>query len=250
MQKQKDIKTFDAKTVPLQQSNLIQASAGTGKTYSIAILSLRLLLEQNIPVQEILMVTFTKAAVAELETRIRAFVRLAHDCSMGKKITDETIAGIVSNSIEVIGKAETESRLKNAVLFLDETAILTIHGFCQKVLAEYAFETNQLFGAETMSETDLADSTNNEVNNFWRKNIVVLQPELLGYIMDVYFKRDQLLEFVKNALGGKKLVALSLYADDFLSEQNQLKLLQELLDQKVAIDAAYAGVKIYLEENR
>ncbi|HLR38208.1 MAG TPA: UvrD-helicase domain-containing protein, partial [Chitinophagaceae bacterium] len=69
--------TFDALTVPLEDSNLIEASAGTGKTYSIAILALRLLLEKSVAVDEILMVTFTNAAVAELEERIWKFVRLA-----------------------------------------------------------------------------------------------------------------------------------------------------------------------------
>ena len=250
MPTQKEIQLFDAKTVPLQHSNIIQASAGTGKTYSIAILSVRLLLEQHIPVQEILMVTFTKAAVAELETRIRAFVRLAYDCSMGKKITDETIAGIVANAIVTIGVAETRLRLKTAVLFLDETAILTIHSFCQRVLAEYAFETSQLFGAETMSESDLSDSTNNEVNNFWRKNIVVLQPELLQFIMPSYFSKALLLEFIKNALAGKKLVALSPYDADVLSEQNQLEFLQQLQVQNELADAAFTSAANYIELNR
>ena len=60
-------KTFDAATVGLNGSNLVEASAGTGKTYSIAILVLRLLLEKKIAIKEILMVTFTKAAVAELD---------------------------------------------------------------------------------------------------------------------------------------------------------------------------------------
>ncbi len=68
---------FDATIVPLEGSNLIEASAGTGKTYSIALLTLRLIIEKNIPIEKILMVTFTKAAVAELEIRIRAFVRMA-----------------------------------------------------------------------------------------------------------------------------------------------------------------------------
>jgi len=67
----KAMQKFDAENVPLQGSNLIEASAGTGKTYSIAILMLRLILEQRIAVKEVLMVTFTKAAVAELQDRIR-----------------------------------------------------------------------------------------------------------------------------------------------------------------------------------
>ncbi|HET8829092.1 MAG TPA: UvrD-helicase domain-containing protein, partial [Pelobium sp.] len=68
---EKEFKDFNASTVALEGTNLIEASAGTGKTYSIAILVLRLLLEKNISIKEILMVTFTKAAVAELEERIR-----------------------------------------------------------------------------------------------------------------------------------------------------------------------------------
>jgi len=250
MPTQKEIKPFDAKTVPLQQSNLIQASAGTGKTYSIAILSLRMLLEQNIPIQEILMVTFTKAAVAELETRIRAFVRIAHECSMGKIVKDDTIAAIVAHSVITIGKSETESRLKNAILFLDETAILTIHSFCQRVLSEYAFETNQLFGADAMSQTDLANSTSTEINNFWRKNIVVLQPLLLKYIMPTYISREQLQEFTGNALSGKTLVAITPYDADILSEKHQLELLQQLQEQNDLAKAATKTASDYIDINR
>ncbi|HHV40421.1 MAG TPA: UvrD-helicase domain-containing protein, partial [Bacteroidales bacterium] len=68
-----DPQPFNALTVPLQGTNLIEASAGTGKTYSIALMVLRLVLEQGRPLREILMVTFTNAAVAELEVRIRLF---------------------------------------------------------------------------------------------------------------------------------------------------------------------------------
>ena len=68
---------FDSKEVELAGTNLIEASAGTGKTYSIAIMVLRLVLEVKLPIKEILMVTFTKAAVAELEERVRAFIRNA-----------------------------------------------------------------------------------------------------------------------------------------------------------------------------
>jgi exodeoxyribonuclease V beta subunit len=72
---------FSATDVPLEKRNLIEASAGTGKTYSVAILVLRLIIEKNISVKEILMVTFTKAAVAELEERIRLFVKIALKCA-------------------------------------------------------------------------------------------------------------------------------------------------------------------------
>src|SRR5699024_1674048 len=69
---------FDVNTIPLSGSNLIEASAGTGKTYSIALLVLRLIIWKKASIEEILMVTFTKAAVAELDGRIRLFVRSAY----------------------------------------------------------------------------------------------------------------------------------------------------------------------------
>jgi exodeoxyribonuclease V beta subunit len=68
---------FDPKTEPLRDSNLIEASAGTGKTYSLALLALRLVMSGTAGIDKVLMVTFTNAAVAELEIRVRAFVRKA-----------------------------------------------------------------------------------------------------------------------------------------------------------------------------
>ncbi len=219
---------FDAKTVALSQSNLIEASAGTGKTYSIAILSLRLLLEENIPIQEILMVTFTKAAVAELETRIRAFVRLAYNSCTGIPLNDETIDALVMESKDVRGEQETLFRLKNAILFLDETAILTIHSFCQRTLSEFSFETNQVFGSEAMSETDLKQITIDQVNQFWRKHVVVIETNLLKHLCPLFLNREQLFEVIKNVLGGKSLLALTEYDKDVLSSQMQITVLNEL----------------------
>ena len=146
--------SFNPATVSLEGSNLIEASAGTGKTYSIALLVLRLVMEKNVPIQQILMVTFTRAAVAELELRVRAFVRLAAKVSRGQAIEDPAITALV-NAAEAVHGAETISRrLADAQLMLDETSVLTIHGFCQRTLGEYAFETGQLCGAETLGEEE------------------------------------------------------------------------------------------------
>ena len=68
---------FDPSKVTLAQSNLIEASAGTGKTFSIALMAVRLVVEKRIPLEKVLMVTFTKAATAELEDRVRLFIRNA-----------------------------------------------------------------------------------------------------------------------------------------------------------------------------
>jgi exodeoxyribonuclease V beta subunit len=192
---------FNASTVPLQDSNLIEASAGTGKTYSIAILVLRLVLEKELSIKEILMVTFTKAAVAELEERIRVFIRSAYKYATGNTIKDKNIKELVQQAIERSPAGKVEQQLKDAVLFLDETSVLTIHSFCQQALNEFAFETNQLFGAEMLP--DFGPVTADELNKFWRKHVTTLSAGLLEYIWNEDL-RGSIQKILENHLSGKK----------------------------------------------
>jgi exodeoxyribonuclease V beta subunit len=189
--------------VALEKSNVIEAGAGTGKTYSIAILVLRLILEKKIPIQEILMVTFTKAAVAELETRIREFIALGYQCAKGIPIEDTTIAAIVADSINREDASSTQQVLKNALALMDETSILTIHGFCQKTLQEFAFETQQIFGAEALSPEQQIDMSAQSIHHHWRKYIAPLDNDLLEHI-NPYLKIGALEDMVKQALSGKQ----------------------------------------------
>ena len=197
------MKTFNATTVALEKRNVIEAGAGTGKTYSIAILVLRLILEKNIPVQEILMVTFTKAAVAELETRIRDFIALAYQYAQSIPIDDKTIKDIVNASVDTLGAKDTQLRLKDALALMDETSILTIHGFCQKTLQEFAFETQQVFGAEALSEEQFDEIRTESIHQYWRKYIAPLKKELLAHIHD-NLQMELFVKMVKEALSGKK----------------------------------------------
>lgn len=196
-----EYKEFDALTVPLQESNLIEASAGTGKTYSIAILALRLVLELRVSIKEILMVTFTKAAVAELQDRIRLFIRTAYKASHGKRINDDNISKLVEQAIKNSSEEEVQQLLRDAVLLLDDTSVLTIHGFCQQTLNEFAFETNQLFGAEMMP--DIQPIIENEVNKFWRKQVTTLPVNLLKKIINDE-SRNSIMQIIKEHLSGKK----------------------------------------------
>ena len=197
--------TFDAAKVQLQGSNLIEASAGTGKTYSIAIMVLRLVLQEKLPVKEILMVTFTKAAVAELEERIRLFIRNAAKVSQGGTIDDTLIASLVQDALDKEGVHETLRRLREAVLFLDETAVLTIHSFCQQALIEFAFETKQIFGAETMQDTSTL--LTDQVNQFWRTKVTTLPVALLNYLLNANLTRQALSSILKEHLNGKRYMA-------------------------------------------
>ena len=196
-----EFENFEASKVILEGSNLIEASAGTGKTYSIAILLLRLLLEKKISIKEILMVTFTKAAVAELEERIRLFIRTAYQLSKNESIEDPAISKIVTDAIKANGEAEVSQLLRDAVIFLDETSVLTIHSFCQQTLTEFAFETNQLFGATLLQDTSLI--VENAVNKFWRRYITSIPTPLLLQIKDNLI-RENIIKIVKNNLDGKR----------------------------------------------
>jgi len=243
------IQPFDPATVALQGSNLIEASAGTGKTYSIAILILRLVLEKKMPIQQILMVTFTKAAVAELETRIRHFMRNALKVSEGMEITDETITGIVKSSIndKAIGPVETARLLKEAVLFLDETAILTIHSFCQRILTEFAFETRQIFGSKIL--TDIKSIITEQVNVFWRKHITTLNIGLLQELINAGLSRALLVKVMENALSGKDMILLGKLPADFLSEAHQSTLYAAISEFDNGTEAIKTGILDYISSN-
>ncbi len=207
---------FDAVKVRLAGSNLIEASAGTGKTYSIAILALRLVIEKGFGVEQILMVTFTKSAVAELEERIRAFIREAYKCTLGNEIDDKTIRSIVEEAIKTekdnpnkdkfeLGKGAIEKRLKTAILFLDELAVFTIHSFCQKTLTEFAFETGQIFGNELINNQD--DLLNKAVNEYWRTRVTSLEIDLLAVLDQLGLSREGIAGVTQQTLGGKQFVA-------------------------------------------
>jgi exodeoxyribonuclease V beta subunit len=243
---------FNPETVILAGSNLIEASAGTGKTYSIAILTLRLIIEKNIPIEKILMVTFTKAAVAELETRVRSFVRLALKVSRGEDIEDKTIERMVKAQM-VIQNEETvtvEEKLSTAQDFLDETSVLTIHSFCQRTLSEFSFETSQIFGAETITPDEFNQITEDAFNKFWRERITTIKTELLELMLASELKHEEVLKLVKQAFGGKMLVTNLPIPNNFLDLSYQENLLQELIDENDEIRTKTNNVIDYLIANK
>ncbi|MBA6151458.1 UvrD-helicase domain-containing protein [Gelidibacter maritimus] len=207
-----EFKIFDVNKVYLEGSNLVEASAGTGKTYSIAILTLRLILENKVPVREILMVTFTNAAVAELEIRIRQFVRAAYKYSLG---SSEEKNKDVKDLVDKIGKPESQVLLAEAVRQLDETSILTIHSFCQNTLTEFAFETGQRYDINLL--TDLSEVIGDEVKAFWRKEVTNIgKSDLIKVLYDLekfkvfktwykYLSIDVLKGALRNELDNKNL---------------------------------------------
>jgi len=133
-----------AHQIPLQDKHLIEASAGTGKTYNITRLYLRLLLEKQLPVEQILVMTFTKDATEELRGRVDTFIRHALANWDQLIIEDEFFREINQNLTGI----KPEVLLRQALLYLDEAAIFTIHGFCKRVLSQHAFASGLVFNAK------------------------------------------------------------------------------------------------------
>ena len=244
-----EILDFDAAKVELVGSNLIEASAGTGKTYSIAVLALRLILEKDITINKILMVTFTKAAVAELEERVRLFVRKAYKCSMGDATDDNTISLLVQRSMDAAGGDAdvVRKKLKNSLLLLDETGILTIHSFCGQTLHEFAFETNQIFGSEILQDTRrlLAE----EVNRFWRNYITLIETPILEILLADKFTRKTLNEVVQNHMSGKRYFMFDPNTDYHKAYDAFVMPTEDLLEAVTRRDGSRRELEVYVQGN-
>ncbi len=240
----REFKDFNASIVALKGSNLIEASAGTGKTYSIAILVLRMVIEHKIPIQNILMVTFTKAAVAELEERVRKFMRLAHKVAKGEEISDQTITEIVKK----FDSSEVLKALERAILFLDETSILTIHSFCQQTLNQFAFETQQLFGIDLLP--DAQNIMTDEVNKFWRKYITNIPLDLLVLLIQNGFSRNKITSIVKEHLAGKKYLFFDeSKTNSCLSEEQYQSYLEQITQNGKLYKSSYDELLTYITNN-
>ncbi|MEQ8763309.1 MAG: exodeoxyribonuclease V subunit beta [Planctomycetota bacterium] len=142
------MKQFRLTDTPIESgTTLIEASAGTGKTYTLTGLVLRLILEKDIRLPEILVVTFTIAATDELKGRIRSRLTEALAAFEGAPTDDP----LLEKLIDTHGKAGGE-RLRHALLELDEVGIHTIHAFCKRMLEDSAFESGLPFQAQFVEE--------------------------------------------------------------------------------------------------
>ena len=155
------MRRFDALTVPLDGANLVEASAGTGKTFAITTLVVRLLLERKLTIDQILVMTFTEAATIELRGRVRARLRQAL-AAFERGEAEGELGALVSASTEPL---VDQKRLALALQHVDEAPIHTIHGFCHRVLTDSAFDSGVQFDAELQTDdTPLRDEV---LLDFW-----------------------------------------------------------------------------------
>lgn len=132
--------------VKFQGHHLVEAAAGTGKTYSITALYVRALIEKQLLPSQILVLTFTNDATAELQLRLRTRIKELIHVAEGGESSDQ----FVNTYIHELSPRQIE-HLKSCLFYFDEAAISTIHGFCQKILSEnhLDFKISSKFDVET-----------------------------------------------------------------------------------------------------
>lgn len=173
-------KIFDLVNTPLCGFNLIEASAGTGKTYNITKIVIRLILEKQIPISEILVVTFTNAATFELQNRI------INELYETKNIISQQISSDNPWNTYLINLSKQNSSeqllklIKKSINDFQNANIFTIHSFCNKILKLYAFEASSAFNLE------IVKSTNNLItkfyNDFIRKYLLNIDEKAFKFI--------------------------------------------------------------------
>ncbi len=188
-------------TLPLKGIRLIEAGAGTGKTYTIAALYLRLILGHGgdnaaarpLMPPEILVVTFTNAATEELRERIRR--RLVEGAAFfrneGKG--DDFLRGLRAAYTEEDWLRQARF-LERAAQWMDDAAIHTIHAWCQRMLRQHAFDSGSLFDLDLDCDED--EMMIEAARDYWRSHLYALP---VGELTDLTetcgcFTPDELLQ--------------------------------------------------------
>ena len=242
------IADFDVLKSPLQGATLLEASAGTGKTWNICGLYMRLLLEKKLDVRQILVVTFTNAATAELRERIRQRIVEVHDYIVEeKKAPDTPVHDFVQQLRASNDDAPLIHRLKYALQSFDEAAIFTIHGFCQRALADAAFAAGQPFSLELAP--DDSDLLLEAVQDFWRRHIAAdsMSGELATFLLQ---KKDSPEKYAKLL---KRHLAKPLARIEWPSETTEIKvdgtaLERAFVEAKGAWEASQTAITEQLQQ--
>jgi exodeoxyribonuclease V beta subunit len=172
------MKTLNLTDFPLDGLSLIEASAGTGKTYAVANLYLRYLLERGFNVEQILVVTFTEAATQELKDRIRLRIQDLRSVFEGAETKDPILNYLVSQSV---APEKDQLSLRLAERQIDQAQIHTIHGFCQQILKRHALDSNvPLKQALLEDQTQLRKAA---LEDYWRRYVLSLSKEELQFIV-------------------------------------------------------------------
>ncbi|MCM2130312.1 exodeoxyribonuclease V subunit beta [Larsenimonas rhizosphaerae] len=244
------VTNLDIAAFPLFGRRLIEASAGTGKTFTLAALYVRLVLGHGgdnafarpLMPPEILVVTFTEAATQELRDRIRRRLTEARDALLSSDpITDKVLA-LLLEPYTPEERRHAAARLDQAARMMDDAAIFTIHGFCQRMLKRHAFDSGSLF-ASTLVQ-DIAPLYQQVVDDYWRQQFYGLSVEAQAVIGRLWSGPDALGQAVRPlVMDGRPM---PLYWDNALIESPES--VEQALSAVLAFDAALAAQKAALQQ--
>ncbi|MFZ7217624.1 exodeoxyribonuclease V subunit beta [Avibacterium avium] len=260
--------TLNPATMPLQGVSLIEASAGTGKTYTMASLYIRLLLQagencfsQPLSVDKILVVTFTEMATQELRERIRARIyhskqlllqyQATQDLDVFRQGGDPLLGELVQSLPDIPLAIQ---RLNWAEQSMDTAAIYTIHSFCRRMLMQYAFNSGVHFNLELV--TDESDLLARLTNEFWRETFYHQPVIVAKWVYENLKSPQELLKKIKDyldkeafdvALSDPSLLELSL--DEFL-QQHLLARYKDIDEFKQEWLANEQELAEFLEKNK
>ncbi len=223
--------SLDPLRLPLIGERLIEASAGTGKTFTIAALYLRLLLglggESAFPrplnVEELLVVTFTEAATAELRGRIRSNIHELRIACLRESSDNPLYARLLD---EIDDKQQAAQWLMLAERQMDEAAVFTIHGFCQRMLSLNAFESGMLFEQQLIEDESILRYQ--ACADFWRRHCYPLPRDLAQVIHASWKGPQDLLKAIDRYLQGEAPHIKSAPPDDETLQSRHQKILEQI----------------------
>ena len=221
---------FDLEWKPRQ---FIEANAGTGKTYTIVGLFVRLLIEKKLTIDQVLVMTFTKKATAELRDRIFKRLRDTVNYLQTGECDEKEFMEDLDEFIKEHDRVDVIQRLRDAIQNFDENQVYTIHSFCQKILREEALLAGVPFDVEVVQQDEMmiqaaedewrlfvANNRGSEAEKYYARKLFKLaknpsdliqlfkpifsksyaeiegegHPDPLAYLNDVLNKREELVE--------------------------------------------------------
>ena len=224
---------LDPLTFPFKGSRLIEASAGTGKTWTIAALYVRLVLGHGadehrfvrpLTPPEILVVTYTEAATKELRDRIRARLAVAADYFQLGEAAPEPGDRFLADLRRSYPPGEWPAcvyRLQLAAESMDEAAVSTIHSWCNRMLREHAFDSGSLFTQKL--EADQSELLAEVVRDYWRNYIVPLGPDEAAEIATLWNGPAGLQKGIKDLLD---------YAEQLPHAGPPIEVLRAVIDER------------------
>ena len=178
------LSALDWRRMPLQGRILIEASAGTGKTWNIGLIYLRLLLERDLRVEQILVTTFTDAAAQELRERLRrrlieaerTLESVAGDSASAAAVDESSLQNYLASLCpDEDSRQRALRKIQLARTDLDRAPVSTIHALCQRIQRDYPLESGAAFANDKLfDERQLQREC---VEDFWRRRYLTGTPD-------------------------------------------------------------------------